>query len=178
MVDYVDQEFDGEPIITDEEVFPTEVPQDIVDAEYGESTYAEQGQATSLNEDDELPPYSIYARIFHADKPVKYQRLVCGHKFRHEFEPNHRNCERCFFTYFNLHRDLVKALDEGFQAGGPELIRRIKGSNYLHMWRKFMTTIAFVQAQQEAAKVKEQDDTSLDSSRQEHDAGVSSIPNS
>jgi hypothetical protein len=128
-------------------LIPTEVPQ-----EYLEQTYAEKDAETAanLNEDDELPPYSIYARIFHPDKPVVYQRLACGHKLRGEFEPNHRNCERCWFTYFQIHGELTQAVEQGYQAGGPSLIKNLKGDTFLHNFRKYMSTVAFVQAQQKA----------------------------
>jgi hypothetical protein len=160
MVDYVDQEFDGDPP-------PVEEPED---GGYKYSTYegAEPSAEVpaSLDEDGELPPYSIYARYWpNPDekkdrKPLKYQKLACGHKLRGDgFEPNHRNCERCWFVYFQTNGEFTKSVLEGHQAGGDALIVKLKGNTFLHNFKKFMSTVAFIQAQQEAAKVKENDES-------------------
>lgn len=126
-------------------------------AEYAE--YAEAGEdvvnpdaPANINEDDELPPYSIYARLFRPEKSVKYPIIACGHKLRGEFEPNHRNCERCWFTYFQIHGELTQAVEEAFQKGGAGLIIRLKGKTFLHNFLKFMSTVALIKQQQEAAK--------------------------
>lgn len=133
-----------------------------------EATYASYSDAVpaSLDEDGELPPYSIYARYWPTPvekkdrKPLKYVRLVCGHKLKGDgFEPNHRNCERCWFNFFQTHGPLTQAVEEGFQQGGKELIIRLKGKTFFDNWLKFMSTVAFVKSQQEAAKAKENDES-------------------
>lgn len=133
--------------------------------------------AANLNEDDELPPYSIYARYWAAPdkkedrKPLKYPRLTCGHKLRGEgFEPNHRNCEKCWFTFFQINGQFSQAVEEAYQTGGGDLIKKLRGSKFLDMWLKFMSTVALIKRQQEEAiKAKEKEvGTSLDSSRTEH----------
>lgn len=121
----------------------------------------------SLNEDGELPPYSIYARYWPTPneskdrKPLHYQKLACGHKLRGDgFEPNHRNCERCWFTFFQVNGEFTKSVVEAHQAGGDELIIKLKGKTFLHNFKKFMSTVALIQAQQEAAnKAKENDES-------------------
>lgn len=134
------------------------------DAEY--ATYGELGKsvdtagqpsdAASINEDDELPPYSIFARYWATEKPVKYPVLACGHKYRNEFEPNHRNCERCWFAFFQTHGELTQAVEEAYQTGGAKLVSKLRGPKFLHQFLKFMSTVALVKMQQEAAeKVKE-----------------------
>lgn len=122
------------------------------DAEY--ATYADT--PASINEDDELPPYSIFARYWATEKPVKYPVLACGHKYRNEFEPNHRNCERCWFAFFQTHGELTQAVEEAYQTGGAKLVSKLRGPKFLHQFLKFLSTVAFVKMQQEAAeKVKE-----------------------
>lgn len=122
-------------------------------ATYAEPTASElEASPASLNEDDELPPYSIYARYFQTDKPVKYPRLKCGHKYRNEFEPNHRNCEQCWFAHFQVHGELTQAVEEAYQKGGAQLINKLKGPKFLDNFLKFMSTVAVIKAQQEAVK--------------------------
>lgn len=117
------------------------------------ATYADA--PANLNEDDELPPYSVYARYYQTDKPLKYPVLACGHKFRGQFEPSHRNCERCWFTYFQVNGELTQSVEEAFAAGGPTLINQLKTKTFTHNFRKFMSTIAFLKQQQELAAAKE-----------------------
>lgn len=125
------------------------------------SSYSPEMPA-SLNEDGELPPYSIYARYWPVPdekkdrKPLHYQKLACGHKLRGDgFEPNHRNCERCWFTFFQISGPFTQSVEEAYQAGGPELIVRLKGKIFLHNFLKFMSTVALIKSQQEAAKKNE-----------------------
>lgn len=109
----------------------------------------------NLNEDDELPDHSIYARYWVTTKPLKYPKSTCGHKFRAEFEPNHRNCEQCWFTYLTTHKPLVEAVEEAYQKGGAGLIIQLKGKKFLHNFLKYMSTIAFLKQQQERTKASD-----------------------
>lgn len=141
------------------------------DVEY--ATYDDKStdvDVPSLNEDDELPPYSIFARYWQTEKPLKYPRAACGHKFRAEFEPKFRNCEQCWFTYFQVHGELTQAVEEAYQKGGGELIKKLRGPKFLDNFLKFMATVALIKAQQEAVAKEKQIDTSLDSSRTEQES--------
>lgn len=120
----------------------------------------------SLDEDGTLPEYSIYARYWPSPdekkdrKPVQYSKLACGHKLRGSgFEPNHRNCERCHFTFFQINGELTKAIVEAHQVGGDALIVRLKGKTFLHNFKKFMSTVALIQSQQEAANARKEPTT-------------------
>jgi hypothetical protein len=127
-------------------------------AEY--ATYPDTADApANLNEDDELPPYSVYARYYQTDKPLKYPVLACGHKFRGQFEPSHRNCERCWFTYFQVNGELTQSVEEAFAVGGPKLIDQLKTKTFTHNFRKFMSTVAFLKQQQELAAAKEKNES-------------------
>lgn len=132
------------------------------DAEY--ATYDDKttdvDAPANVNEDNELPPYSIFARFWQTDKPLRYPRIPkCGHKFRAEFEPNHRNCESCWFTYMTTHKDLVEAVEEAYQKGGPAIIAQLKGKTFLHNFLKYMSTIAFLKQQQDKAKETDESTT-------------------
>lgn len=158
---------DAEPVIKHNPDYIQESDEEPEDGGYKFATYTGAEPSAdvpaSLDEDGELPSYSIYARYWpnpaeKADrKPLHYTKLACGHKLRgNGFEPNHRNCERCFFTFFQINGEFTKAVIEAHQTGGDELIIRLKGKTFLHNFKKFMSTVAFIQAQQEAASASKE----------------------
>ena len=50
---------------------------------------------------------------------VRHRELPrCGHKLVLGTEPRHRNCEVCWFTFFQLHGELVQSLDEAYAKHG------------------------------------------------------------
>jgi hypothetical protein len=67
---------------------------------------------------------------------------LCGHKFRPGHEPKNRNCERCWFTFFNAHGELTKACDEVFQQFGPDGLSQLRGPKFTRNYLKFMSTLA------------------------------------
>jgi hypothetical protein len=96
-------------------------------------------------------------------KTLQYQRIpMCGHKFRPSMEPRHRNCESCWFTFFNVHGELTKAVDEVFTQFGESGLMQLRGPKFTRNFTKFMSTIASWKKAADAAKEQneQQDSTS------------------
>jgi hypothetical protein len=67
---------------------------------------------------------------------------ICGHRLDMTRQPRHRNCESCYFAWFNAHGEICQQLDEMFQNGAIETIVELQGYKFLHRWLQFMATIA------------------------------------
>lgn len=67
---------------------------------------------------------------------------MCGHKFVPGQEPKHRNCEPCWFTFFNAHGELTQACDTVFKDFGPDGLTKIRGPKFAKNFIKFMSTLA------------------------------------
>ena len=74
---------------------------------------------------------------------IQHPKVVtCGHSLDMGRQPRHRNCEHCWFAWFNEHGEIVQQLDEMYQAEGEKLIIQLQGQKFYHRWRQFMATIA------------------------------------
>jgi hypothetical protein len=69
-------------------------------------------------------------------------------------QPKHRNCESCWFAWFQNHGEIVQQLDEMHMADGDALIIQLQGEKFYHRWRQFMATVA--QWQQTQTETNEQ----------------------
>ena len=84
---------------------------------------------------------------------------ACGHKYVADKQPRH-NCEDCWFAWMNSHGELVQTTDELFQTtGGVELIKQLRGSKFLKMFLRFMSTVANLKAQEAANVAQSQQET-------------------
>lgn len=81
---------------------------------------------------------------------------TCGHRIVVGQEPRHRNCDSCWFTYFQVHGEITKLADEIFQKHGHEeggqIVAQIKGRVFLNNYLKFMSTVAQWKANMETAQ--------------------------
>lgn len=74
---------------------------------------------------------------------VKLPRVnVCRHKLDLRRQPRQRNCQYCWFAFFQNHGEVVQQCDEMFQADGGVLLVELQGKKFLHRFRQFMATIA------------------------------------
>lgn len=90
---------------------------------------------------------------------LKYRRIPsCGHKFVPGREPRHRNCESCWFTFFQVHGELVRTADEIHKQFGVAGLRQLKGPKFTKNFTRFMSTIAQWRktAEEAAARAKEE----------------------
>jgi hypothetical protein len=83
---------------------------------------------------------------------VKLPRVSpCNHRLDLSRQPRNRNCQMCWFAWFQNHGEIVQQLDEMFQEHGANLIISLQGQKFYHRWRQFMATIAQWKAYQEAS---------------------------
>jgi hypothetical protein len=66
----------------------------------------------------------------------------CHHKLDLKSQPKHRNCEHCWWAWFQNNGEMVKTADEVFQNGHPELIVQLQGEVFYKNFLKFMSTVA------------------------------------
>ena len=96
---------------------------------------------------------SEYKKGMHDGFTVKHRPLPCGHKLVAGQPPRHRNCEACWFTFFQVHGELTQAVDEAYNSQGTEvgreLIKQLRGVKFLKNFLKFMSTVATMKAQVE-----------------------------
>jgi hypothetical protein len=119
------------------------------------------------HETGEITPItrSEYKKAMLAEFTKKYPvNPQCGHKVRVGFEPNHRNCDMCWFAYFQIHGEVTKLADEIMQEHGHELggrtIKQIKGTKFRDNYLKFMSTLAQFKELSEAAQEQDEQRTS------------------
>ena len=103
-----------------------------------------------LTEGDVKKLHKLYTTCRH---PVV---LACKHRLDLHVQPRHRNCEHCWFAFFNQHGELVQQLDEMHTEGNDSVIVALQGVKFLHRWRQFMSTIA---------KWKEENEETTDATR-------------
>ena len=66
----------------------------------------------------------------------------CSHKFIPGEEPRHRNCEMCWFTFFNSLGAVTQTCDEIVQKFGTKGLVQIRGKEFTKNFTKFMATLA------------------------------------
>jgi hypothetical protein len=118
--------------------------------------------AFGVEDSEAQPDYSERAIIRRYEKPLTLTRVPdCGHKFVPEQEPRHRNCESCWFTFFQVHGELTKTADELFQAHGPEIIAQLRGKKFTKHFLRFMGALAQWKATADAASEKTADEQGI-----------------
>jgi hypothetical protein len=94
-----------------------------------------------------------YKKGMHDGFTVRHRPLPCGHKLVAGQSPRHRNCEACWFTFFQVHGELTQAVDEAYNSQGievgRELIKQLRGTKFLKNFLKFMASVATLKAQME-----------------------------
>lgn len=94
-----------------------------------------------------------YKRGMLKEFTVKHHPLPCGHKLVAGQPPRHRNCQACWFTFFQVHGELTQAVDEAYNANGTEvgkaLITQLRGVKFFKNFLRFMSTVAAMKAKLE-----------------------------
>lgn len=65
-----------------------------------------------------------------------------------------KNCDSCWFTYFNTNGQMTQIADECFREAGRDVLERSRGKRFVKYFLRFMSTIARFQreaAEREAA---------------------------
>jgi hypothetical protein len=71
-----------------------------------------------------------------------YRVKPCNHLLDQINEPTFRNCESCWFCFFNSHGQLVEVTDKAFQEQGFRFLDKMRGVTYRKAFTSFMSTIA------------------------------------
>ena len=71
---------------------------------------------------------------------VKHPTLTCGHKLDLINFPK-RNCDGCFFHFFNTHPQLVEVTDQFYRAHGKGPLVGMRGEKYFRAFVRYMVTI-------------------------------------
>lgn len=79
----------------------------------------------------------------------------CGHKLSSINVPNEKgensifitsdprkNCDSCWFTYFNTNGQMTNIADECFREAGRDVLERSRGSRFVKYFLRFMSTVA------------------------------------
>jgi hypothetical protein len=103
---------------------------------------------------------SEYKAAMRREFTVRHIRLpICGHKFvpTDEYGPRHRNCQSCWFAFFQVHGVLTQEIEKAYQEHGPDIIRQTRGPKFLKMFLTFLGTIAQWKKASEEATVQKQE---------------------
>lgn len=74
---------------------------------------------------------------------IRHHRVQpCNHLLDQINEPTFRNCESCWFVFFNSHAELVEVTDKAFQEQGFRFLDKMRGVTYRKAFTSFMSTIA------------------------------------
>ena len=65
----------------------------------------------------------------------------CGHKLDMINEPRHRNCENCWWNFFNTHPQLVEVADQFFRTQGKKPMIGMRGECFVKMFLRYMATV-------------------------------------
>lgn len=88
---------------------------------------------------------------------VRHHRVSpCGHLLDQINEPTFRNCEACWFCFFNSHGPLVEVTDKALQEQGFRFLDKMRGKKYRTMFLSFMSTIARMKRESDAKMAQEQ----------------------
>lgn len=92
---------------------------------------------------------------------IQHPRVVaCLHKLDLHLQPRHRNCEHCWWAWFNNHGEIVQQLDEMHTSGQDAVIIQLQGSKFYKRWLQFMSTVANFKLQAEQSQESNEQDTS------------------
>ena len=78
----------------------------------------------------------------------------CGHKIDAINFPK-RNCENCYFQWFNCHGTLVETADEFYRQYGKKRLVALRGTKFVTAFLRFMSTVHhFLEEQKRNETVK------------------------
>jgi hypothetical protein len=115
---------------------------------------------------DQKPPTPAEARkLRKLYVTVRHPRVAgCGHRLNLHKQPRQRNCQTCWFAWFNNNGKIVQQLDEMHVKNEDNIIVALQGEKFFRRWLQFMSTVA--QWKQQAEQQKEQEQNELGSTDQ------------
>jgi hypothetical protein len=87
---------------------------------------------------------------------IRHPRVKpCNHHLDQINEPTFRNCESCWFMFFNSHGPLVEVTDKAFQEQGPAFLDKMRGIKYRKAFTSFMSTVARMKRENDEQQSRE-----------------------
>ena len=124
---------------------------DIVDSSGNMVEKAEPEKGTTVPETGSPIPKLSKSQIGKARRQfitVQNPRvMVCKHRLDLKRQPRHRNCESCWWAWFQNNGEMVKTADEAYQSGHPEIIVMLQGQKFYDNFIRFMATVAKLESQ-------------------------------
>jgi hypothetical protein len=96
-------------------------------------------------EEDILKESEVQYRYYdsHKNGPLKYERVQpCQHKFVPGGEPRHRNCQPCWFTFFQVYQGLTKTAEEVLRTEGEHALIQIRHAKFYKHYKRYVATMA------------------------------------
>ena len=122
-----------------------------------EAISTETGTPAPAAEVPAQPPKQLsereYKELLRKFFTVRHARLTnCGHKFVPNIQPRN-NCENCWWTFFNTHKELVELTDKFWAEFGKEALIGMRGKKYVTMFGRFMATVIRLKQEDEALRI-------------------------
>jgi hypothetical protein len=123
---------------------------DIVDSDGNIVETAEEQAAARANEINKAEPETPAAPEKVENHPTVLPRVkACEHRLHPMFQPRMRNCQSCWYAWFDFHKEIVSQLDHMHSESQDEVIKQLQGDKFYHRWRQYMSTIARLTIEQE-----------------------------
>ena len=127
----------------------------------GPVTEPYRGVAQILADDAAKPPTMLTETQFRALRrqyfTIRHGRCQpCGHRFDVITEPR-TNCSHCWFHWLNEHGELVQTADRAFQEQGEKFLIAMRGQRFTGMFKRFMSTLARLKAEEEKKNEQERE---------------------
>ena len=122
---------------------------DIVDSD-GNIVETAEAQATARANaiDKAEPEVTVPEKV--KNYPTVLPRVkACGHRLHPMFQPRMRNCQHCWYAWFDFHKEIVSQLDHMHSEGHDAVIKQLQGDKFYHRWRQYMSTMARLTIEQE-----------------------------
>lgn len=133
-----------------------------------EEIQAEAAKSLATAEHDPIVPKQMTRQVWKQMMRIHFTvrrglAQPCGHKLSTIMVPDdkgkqsvfitsdpRKNCESCWFTYFNTNGQMTQIADDCFQNAGRDVLERSRGKKFVKYFLMFMSTVA--RFQREAAE--------------------------
>jgi hypothetical protein len=166
-------------------VLSKEVPEPVTQlSEVGkEEIQAEAAKSLATAEHDPIVPKQMTRQVWKQMMRIHFTvrrglAQPCGHKLSTIMVPDdkgkqsvfitsdpRKNCESCWFTYFNTNGQMTQIADDCFQNAGRDVLERSRGKRFVKYFLMFMSTVARFQREAAARAIAEKEAQSVEESK-------------
>jgi hypothetical protein len=150
------------------------VPQEV----QGEPATSGQNLPPELQPDADGNPPKLTEKLLRSLRgkyfTVKHPVLTdCGHRLDMINEPRHRNCENCWFQWFNRHPQLIETADQFFREQGRKPMEGLRGAHFVKMFVRYMATV--IHLMKEEGRINEKGELNESGNQEQPVTGSSDI---